>query len=55
VAAQRCFPRAGKETAVLDDTSSAEQVEDTAVALRETMVGTLNSYAGAKRWCSRWK
>ena len=55
VAAQQCYLRSGKETAALNDTSSAEQVEEAAVALREAMVGTLNSHARVKRWCSRLK
>jgi len=54
-AAQQCYLRSGKKTAALDDTSSAEQVEEAAVALREAMVGTLNNHARAKRWCSRSK
>jgi len=49
VAAQQCFLRAGNGIAVLDDTSSAEQVEEAAVALREAIVGTLNNHARAKR------
>ena len=36
-------------------TSSAEQVEEAAMALREAMAGTLNSHTRAKRWCSRSK
>jgi len=55
VAAQQCYLRSGKETAALDDTSSVEQVEEAAVALWEAIVGTLNSHARAKRWCSRSK
>jgi len=54
-AAQQCFLRAGGKTGVLDDTSSAEQVEEAAVALQEAMVGALNSHARRKRWCSRSK
>jgi len=54
-AAQQCFLRVGGKTEVLDDTSSAEQVEEAAVALQEAIVGTLNSHARRKRWCSRSK
>jgi len=54
-ATQQCFLRAGGKTGVLDDTSSAAQVEEAAVALQEAMVGTLNSHARRKRWCSRSK
>jgi len=54
-AAQQCFLRAGGKMEVLDDTSSVEQVEEAAVALQEAMVGTLNSHARRKRWCSRSK
>ena len=55
MAAQQCFLRAGNKTAVLDDTSSAEQLEKAAVALKEAMVGTLDEHARRKRWCSRSK
>jgi len=55
VAAQQYFLRAGGKRGVLDNTSSAEQVEEAAVALQEAMVGTLNSHARRKRWCSRSK
>ena len=53
--AQQCFLRAVGKTAVLDDTSSKEQVEAAVVALREAMVGTLDEHARKKRWCSRSK
>ena len=40
---------------MLDDTSTVEQTEAAAVALREAMVGTLDEHARRKRWCSRSK
>jgi len=42
-------------TPTLSDTSSPEEVEEAAEALREAMTATLDQFARKKRWCARSK
>jgi len=55
--AQECFCRGIQGSLMLNDSSSAEEVDTAAAVLKEAMVGTLDQHVHKKRWCvcsKRW-
>ena len=54
-AARGCYRRAASRTAGADDSSTAEQVDRAATALRDAMTGTFDKHSRKKRWCTRSK
>jgi hypothetical protein len=53
--AREVYLRAVNRNPLLNDQSTAEEVNIAAAVLKETMTGTLDELAKKKRWCSRSK